>query len=731
MPRGLRIGHRAGVSLALNAGSFALTGSALALRIARKLGLAAGSFTLTGQDVALGDPTQLSDWIARSTASGVVQAKRFTSSGDLGNTTTGPLWPNGEQSYMAVATRGGIIGDGYLRKTIPITQGQTTAHLVWPLNSSWTSNSDNFGLGNKWYAQWRFIVGPTLIRDTANNGTGLKICNIGLYNFSSFTSSTSAPNNEIVVYINHGGTGGSLGRLNAYRYDPSGAGYDTFQGDASLLSAENQFYVPEMEWIDVQIEVTIATLGASTGSSPGNTFTLKAKRAYEADWTTVFDAANFGIGNDSLHTAFWDTGGYDTGRKASTDGGYDTGDPNFPSWWGMDQLIVSTSSIAAPLPKYTVPSWFTSASNSTFGVVPGTDTGTIQAVQQGGLSSPESIVTAWNSPILDLERMELRLGGAGGHGDYGGNEFYACPLTGTTNAWRRLNDYTSPPGTTAAQQVLNGTNATSSGAMATYHTYGMVDWFEGQVYFTGGSANFSTGDPSSAIWTWAEEDLANGENGYTYHGKGAPSWTSNAYDPILFDAWNVVDPVQRDIWTIPQAASGGSSNPGAYKINHDTKTITTYTFSTPYGHFPGWVVCVPRLNILLCCGDSSYSLSPGLWYLNLSNPTAGWTEITTTSGTLQGRLADAAVFHATAGSYGKVYIYRGGSTLYTLTLPLDLSGTFTFGSTTLSGTAPSAPTNGWYKKMRLAEHYSSQAMLVFLTAYDAGLKYVKVPSGGF
>lgn len=710
MARGFRIGHpSARVLTALN-----------------------GSYVLTGQDLVLtytSANAMLNDWVARSTAAGVVQAKRFTSSADLGNTTVGPLWPNDEQSTMSVATRGGIIGDGCLRKVIPVSQGQTTGHLVWPMNASWTTNGQNFGLGTKWYAQWRFRVGPTLIRDTANNGTGLKICNIGLYNFSSFTSSTSAPNNEIVVYVNHGGAGGALGRLNAYRYDPSGVGYDSFQGDASLLTAENQFYVREQEWIDLQIEVTVATLGASTGSSPGNTFTLKAKRAFESSWTTVFDAANFGIGNDSLHTAFWDTGGYDTGRVANN--ANDATDPNFASWWEFDQLIVSTSSIAAPAPKYSVPSWFTGAANSTFGVVPGTDTGTIQAVQQGGLSSPESIVTAWNSPILDLERMELRLGGAGGHGDYGGNEFYACPLTGTTNAWRRLNDYTSPPGTTAAQQVLNGTNATSSGAMATYHTYGMVDWFEGQVYFTGGSANFSTGDPSSAIWTWAEEDLANGENGYTYHGKGAPSWTSNAYDPILFDAWNVVDPVQRDIWTIPQAASGGSSNPGAYKINHDTKTITTYTFSTPYGHFPGWVVCVPRLNILLCCGDSSYSLSPGLWYLNLSNPTAGWTEITTTSGTLQGRLADAAVFHATAGSYGKVYIYRGGSTLYTLTLPLDLSGTFTFGSTTLSGTAPSAPTNGWYKKMRLAEHYSSQAMLVFLSAYDAGLSYVKVPSGGW
>lgn len=669
--------------------------------------------------------TQAQDWINRSTAAGVVQAKRFTSSADLGNTTNGPLWPNGLQSYMAVATRGGIIGDGYLRKTIPGSQGETTAHMVWPLNASWNTNGQTFGLGNKWYAQWRFVVGPTLIRDTDNNGSGLKICNIGLYNFSSFSSSSSAPDNEIVVYVNHGGYGGALGRLNAYRFNGD---YDSFRDDAALLTAENQFYVREQEWIDLQIEVTVAVMGAATGASPGNTFTLKAKRAFESAWTTVFDAANFSIGTDTLHQAFWDTGGYDTNRKAPGDDGYNAADPNFNSWWGTDQLIVSTSPIAAPMPKYTVPSWFTGAADSTFGIIPGTATGTIQAVQQGGLPSPESIVTAYGgSPVINLDTMELELTGSGGHGDYAGNESYACPITGETNAFYRVTNYTA---TGAVDTSINSTGATSAGSMGTTHTYGNVDWFEGRTYFTclASISDSGAGNSSSAVWSWSRDDIANGRIGYTYHGKGNPTWSGSVYDCNLFEANNVVDPIGRDIWQIPIAVS--SPNNTCWKINHDTQAITSYSFGIPYGFFPDWVVCVPHLNILLA-GAFSRSFSPGLWRLELENPTSGWKSCIY-SGAPQGQIGDAAVFHQYAGSYGKVYLWRGGTTLHTLSIPLSRGGTFAFGSAALSGTAPTPVTaTGTWKKMRLVETFSTQAMLVFLNAYNEGLRYIKVPSGGF
>ena len=375
-----------------------------------------------------------------------------------------------------------------------------------------------------------------------------------------------------------------------------------------------------------------------------------------------------------------------------------------------------------------VPSYLQAANNSTFGIIPGTATGTIAAVMPGGIPGGDaSIVDAWNCPIIDTNLMELRHGG-GGHGDYGGNEIYACPLSGPTNAFRRLMNPTVPTGTTDA--AVNGTNATSSGAMATFHTYGNVEFFDGRTWFMGGSSSQSSGNPTSAIWSWAEADLANGRNGYTYHGKGAPGWVDGGfYNPNVFDAWCAVDTARREIWEIPQAATGTAAHPGAWKIHADTKAITTYTFASPYGHFPGWVVHIPALDILLCCGDPTYSLSPGLWYLPLENPSGGWVQITNVTGTLQGRLADSAVFHAGAGANGKVYVWRGGNTVYPLTIPASRTGTFAFGAgVSIAGTAPTTYAARWYKKMRLVEKWS---MLVILQAYNAGLAYVKIPSGGF
>ena len=298
--------------------------------------------------------TALSDWTARSTAAGVVQAKRFTQSSDVTSWTHN----DGTQSFCSLDSTDGIIGDGCLKITIPSTQGNATGQWRVPLNSAWVTDGNGFG-NQEWYWQYRVKLGPHRL-DTTDGG-GFKLCNIAGYIPSSPGSSKSHTSHEVVI----GNGFNQRGILYAYREHPI-SGTTPFEttdgnGDIHLQTAVDHgagvadkyqryclyqggnasagcWFYTEQEWFTVYGRLKILDYG---GSGTGNEIDLYVQRAGELAWTQLYNNRNFAIGSDSEYpngqNGIWFLN-YDTNR---TSGPFDT-------WCKYDQLIVSTQQIALP-----------------------------------------------------------------------------------------------------------------------------------------------------------------------------------------------------------------------------------------------------------------------------------------------------------------------------------------------------------------------------------------------
>lgn len=375
------------------------------------------------------------------------------------------------------------------------------------------------------------------------------------------------------------------------------------------------------------------------------------------------------------------------------------------------------------------PSWFSGASDNTLTAVPGTSTGNIAAVAEA-ISPPNtntgsdqaSIMTAWGSVACDTDHKALLSVANGGHNDWAGNETYKLLLTAESCAWERVTRRSTASDPT---QAFNASIARGDGSRAADHAYSNRQYANGRVYMTAGCAYAgSLGYETTEVWYWAEADIGNGRLGYTNLGLAG---TCNGSDPALVESNNAYDPIGGKVWHIPQNAS--SPNDSYWSVDVSTDAITTYTVGLPYNFTAAWVVCIPALRILLGRGDVDHSNA--LYRLDLTNPSGGWTSCTE-SGTPRSVAQDGAVFHAAAGSNGKVYVWpaTGGTTIYTLTIPASADGTYAWSSASLAGSAPTQTINGTHKKFGIFEDFYGRCMLVFVTSVTNAVYFVKVATGG-
>ena len=252
----------------------------------------------------------------------------------------------------------------------------------------------------------------------------------------------------------------------------------------------------------------------------------------------------------------------------------------------------------------------------------------------------QAVTTAWNSGVMDTRRNRLIVWG-GGHGDYGGNEFYAIDLT--TGEASRLNNPGIPtaPAGTAPESLVSGTQANSR------HTYDGIAYIEhlDKMFVYGGSLSF-LGSLSSGTWlfnfatqTW--EPLT--PTGPTI---GAVDGPKSAYDPVSGDVFlhGITTFVRYDPDTnvYTQLASGG--------------TPTDY-------HLTAVIDPVARKFIMIGNGEAWwYSIAVGSPYTINALSTSGGSAIVSS-------FYPGLAYHAPSG---KILGWRDGNTVYSLDLSTNV-----------------------------------------------------------
>lgn len=293
--------------------------------------------------------TALQDWINRSTAAGVTQALRFTTSTDA----TGYAHEDGTEAQVVFDSGDGIIGDGCLRIDVPNTAGANSGSWRAPLNTAW-SDFQGFG-ATRFYWQFRVKLGPDRLTNSVNGG-GFKMMNLAEFRFSSPNSSRSHPQNELVInnqdwrdiLFAYRETGAGATGLEIpfggsdYRLQPAidrGAGVTPDSARYCLYSNNaGCWFLQEGAWFTVYVIMRIQTYGGTTG----NELDIYVARAGETSYTQLFNNRGFEMGADNVLTdgpnGIWFLP-YDTGRTSAS----------YSTWQKYDQLIVSTQPIACPL----------------------------------------------------------------------------------------------------------------------------------------------------------------------------------------------------------------------------------------------------------------------------------------------------------------------------------------------------------------------------------------------
>ena len=307
-------------------------------------------------------PNALTDWITRSTASGVTAAVRFGGSnanvnayrhGNSGSAEPGVTWNS----------TGGIIGDGCLRINDPASEpyGPYRAWRI-PLNLTWNQYQQGFGVGVPFYVQYRCRISPNGLV-ASNGGEGRKFSIISGVNPADMNSSQASVMGEIVMQNQY-----YQGIPQWYRQEGSYAAFTynySWLGDQYSYTPQNAvdhgsgtprdrycistggaspgcWFFRENEWFTAYFEITIQSPTGVGGV--GNRIRVSMARQGETSYTTLLDVAttycNFnGLDPEILngHNGLWLTTS-DTNRINAP---YDT-------WQDYDQIIVSTQPIACP-----------------------------------------------------------------------------------------------------------------------------------------------------------------------------------------------------------------------------------------------------------------------------------------------------------------------------------------------------------------------------------------------
>lgn len=361
------------------------------------------------------------------------------------------------------------------------------------------------------------------------------------------------------------------------------------------------------------------------------------------------------------------------------------------------------------------PSWFVSMDDGTWATPV---TNTVDSVKPSPLppGSHETICTAWTGGTVDPVRGEMLLAANGGHGDYSGNEVYACSIRSATPRWQRL---TTPSAATGGTDATNGPGTYGDGKPRAVHGWNRCVFGNGRVWYAGLDGMYPSGSWTTACWSFDRASAA-----WVYHGLGINPINQSSF------SWQggaaAFDPVGNRVWSIAQYATGQ----GGYSVDASTGAIAPYDWYFADNRGGDWMVVAhdvsPRVLI------HSVSRTGQIWILNLENPASAWVQKTPT-GTPSG-MADGAgaVYHAGSRS---IFCWRDyGARIRRLRVPADpLGGTYSWAEVTPSPSnsvvPPAGPAQGTFGKFNMIPDMGNgRAALVLLTSTMGPVYVYKIPT---
>lgn len=670
-----------------------------------------------------------SDWAARSTAAGVVQAIRFASSASVTSYTH-----SGASSVNVVHDPAdGVIGDGCLRINVPSTAGADSGAWRAPLNAAWTADGQGFG-ASEFYIQYRVKFGANRLTPSSGGG-GFKVMNLAEYKFSSPNSSQSHTGNEIVMnngywygvplmYREHPSTGPTDlnfvdgNGIHLQTAVDNGAGvsdpyarYCLYQSGSASAGCY-PWYVNE--WLTIYLRLKIVSYG---GSGAGNELDMYIARDGETNYTQLQNFRDFVIGSDSAVpngvNGIWFLP-YDTNRTSAS---YDT-------YHKYDQLIVSTQPIACPQARALgdAPSWFTSLAEKTWATPVSNWIGAsgvkdpLADSTNAGTSGHHSVYDAYNGLVTDQAIKTIGAMANGGHNDYYGNEVYALDFRQSSPAWVRLRDASTHTGSGSLTKFADG-------RPCSLHTGTSLAGYNGVWCITGMTAtNYLGYSPAQQWWKFdavGTKDWIDMGTGYSSASSGAMGRTG-LYDPVTDEFVSI---------------HGGNFTPSIQYVSRLTGTINASNNNAlDIGN--NMIAAIDYTHRILIAYDGSGGGNRYFWR-KLSDRTGAWNgPIAATNNIIP--YAQTFVWHA--ASNGFLSYDRSSGAITKLTPTYNGSGDLTALAWTshakAGGTNPPAPftSNGssLYSRCGIIDDMGNgQSMFFAVPAYQSPDVWVmKLPVGG-
>jgi hypothetical protein len=367
------------------------------------------------------------------------------------------------------------------------------------------------------------------------------------------------------------------------------------------------------------------------------------------------------------------------------------------------------------------PTWFTSASDSTWGTIAsaGTISSVKPSVNPGGTDfTGNGALKAWNGAVIDTTRQELQIGGQGGHNDYYGNEVYVLPLNTATPAWQRVSDPRYSFGTAGDEMDDGSPRAVHSESQISY------DPNTDKYILTAMPFSSPYGNSSRRMFAFSRTT-----NSWTSLGAPSPSGSFATGSLDSFGA-SCYDSTTQCVWVVQTTSWDGVS-----KYNPATNTHTIYSTGLLNSGYSVSAALSASKRCMIVLNGSVNGYDGSFKWLDLTTPTAGWRSPAAVTGTPASGRASSIVWHETSGAF---IAWKGtGSGLVKLVPPSNLvTGTWQWVDVTPSGSNTVTPTtgqsNGTYGRFNIISNLggSGRDCLVLLNDATQATYVYKLPTIG-
>ncbi len=386
-----------------------------------------------------------------------------------------------------------------------------------------------------------------------------------------------------------------------------------------------------------------------------------------------------------------------------------------------DNLIVQpgAGSIDCPVP---VPSWFTAATPNRWETIPGTSTGTINAVTPGRTDPARySGMAAYGTKLFFA---------GGGHAIDSDNSVQVLDISGETAAWAEGSSTSTSDCFAVGATCVSGTGtgAYGDGSRAGDHNYGhMIATSTDKVIFgaigSGADCPGCSNDTfsSPAAWKWEQSQISNGEKGYTYltqvHTggsiRGSYVLTTGCYDEDGQKAWYVnID---------------GYNSTGVWGISNSTGAVTNVT-GYGGGNFAAFCVVLPDFNVLLV-GTTSNTLHT----MDLASP-GTWTTRSKSGGDFQNGNYKYPMVYSPAANQLLGRVDGDGNSIRYCTVPGALSSAFACNTSSAAGggstpgDTPSDTDDGPYTRFNIIPNFmdTGDDLLLYLPQSDGPVYFQRI-----